>query len=99
MLDRFLRRRPRPKPLAEMTPEELDAALADRPALAMLLRHTLGLMQFAPARTADAVLARVSTVVDEALRRRLSPAEEHDYVMRELELIRRELLGDVEGGA
>ena len=94
MLEWFRRRGQRPKSLAEMTPEELDAAMADHPELALLLRHALGLMQFAPPQTADAVLARVGGIVDEVLQRRLSPMEEHDFVMRELEALRRALLAD-----
>ena len=94
MRDWFLRRGRRPKPLAEMTPEELEAALDGHPELALLLRHTLGLMQFAPPRTAEAVLARVGEIIDDVLRRRLSPDEEHAFVMREMEAIRR----DVERG-
>lgn len=92
MIEWFRRRGQRPKPLAEMTPDELDAVLEGHPELEHLLRHTLGLMQFAPARSAEVVLARVEWIVDEVLRRRLSPADEHDYVMRELEAVRRELL-------
>ena len=92
MRDWFRRRGQRPKPLAEMTPEELEAALDGHPELALLLRHTLGLMQFAPARPAEAVLTRVGGIVDDVLRRRLSPEEEHAFVMREMEAVRRELL-------
>ncbi len=99
MLEWFRRRGQRPKPLAEMTPEELDAALAGHPELVSLLRHTAGLMQFAPARTAGAVMERVATIVDEVLRRRLSPAEEHDFVMREMEAVRQTLLTPPEPGA
>ena len=99
MRDWFLRSGRRPKPLAEMTPEELEAALDGHPELALLLRHTLGLMQFAPARTAEAVLARVGGIVDEVLRRRLSPEEEHAFVMREMDAVRRMLLSpDGSGG-
>ena len=92
MLEWFKRRGQRPKPLAEMTPEELDAALEGHPELASLLRHTFCLMQFAPPRTAAAVLERVGAIVDETLRRCLSPADEHDFVMREMEAVRRMLL-------
>ena len=92
MREWFRRRGRQPKPLAELTPEELDAVLEGHPELAYLLRHTLGIMQFAPARTADAVLARVGALIDEALRRKLSPEQEHDYVMREMEAIRQALL-------
>lgn len=92
MLEWFKRRGQRPKPLAELTPDELDAVLAGHPELEALLRHTLGVMQFAPPRVAEAVLARVGAIVDEVLRRRLSPEEEHDYVMREMEAVRRMLV-------
>lgn len=87
----FRRRGRQPKPLAEMTPEELDAVLAAHPELAALLRHALGVMQFAPGRSADAVLARVGAIVDEALRRQLPPDAEREYVLRELERVRREM--------
>ncbi|HEX5503597.1 MAG TPA: hypothetical protein VFW96_13315 [Thermomicrobiales bacterium] len=92
MFEWFRRRGQQPKPLAEMTPEELDAALAAHPELAALLRSTLGIMPFAPGRTADAVLARVGAIVDEALRRQLPPDAEREYVLRELERVRREML-------
>ena len=98
MRDWFRRHGRRPKTLAETTPGADEAALDGHPELALLLRHTLGLMQFAPARTAEAVLARVGGIVDDVLRRRLSPEEEHAFVMREMEAVRRELMGsgDVE---
>lgn len=99
MLDWFKRRGQRPKTLAELTPEELDAVLDGHPELAYLLRHTLGVMQFAPAHTADAVLERVGQIVDEVLRRKLSPADEHDYVMREMEALRRMILAPAPPGA
>lgn len=92
MREWFRQRGQRPKPLAEMTPDELDAALAGHPELALLLRHTLGLMQFAPASTAEAVLVRVGGIVDEVLARKLSPADEHTYIMREMEAVRQALL-------
>lgn len=94
MLDWFKRRGQRPKPLAAMTPEELDAMLDGHPELAQLLRSSLGLMQFAPPRVAEQVLGRVEAIVDETLRRRLSPAAEHEYVLRELEGLRRMIVGD-----
>ena len=84
MLDWFKRRGQRPKVLAEMTPDELDAMLTGHPELEHLLRHSLGLMQFAPPRIAEQVLRRVEAIVDETLRRRLDPAAEHDFVMGEL---------------
>jgi hypothetical protein len=83
----FRRRGQRPKPLAEMTPEELDAVLAAHPELAALLRNALGVMQFAPQRSADAVLARVGAIVDEALRRQLPPDAERERVRRDIETI------------
>lgn len=98
MREWFKRRGQRPKALAEMTPEELDAMLAGHPELAHLLRHTLGIMQFAPAHTAEAVLARVGEIIDETLRRRLSPAEEHTFVMREMAAVRALLAGGAPGG-
>lgn len=98
MLDWFRRRGQRPKPLAELTPDELDALLAGHPQLEALLRHTLGVMQFAPPKVAASVFARVEQIVDETLRRRLSPDEEHAFVMAELETIRRMLAGQEAGG-
>ena len=95
MLDWFKRRGQRPKPLAEMTPDELDAMLAGHPELEHLLRNTLGLMQFAPPRVAERILGRVEAIVDETLRRRLSPDAEHEYVMGELEGLR-QMIGDDE---
>ena len=92
MLDWFKRRGQRPKALAEMTPEELDAMLAGHPELELLLRHSLGLMQFAPPRVAEQVLRRVEAIVDETLRRRLPPAAEHDFVMGELAALREVLV-------
>lgn len=88
MLDWFKRRGQRPKTLAEMTPDELDAMLTGHPELEYLLRHSLGVMQFAPPRVTEQVLRRVEEIVDETLRRRLSPAAEHDFVMGELEALR-----------
>lgn len=88
MLDWFKRRGERPKALAEMSPDELDAMLAGHPELEYLLRHSLGLMQFAPPRVAEQVLRRVEAIVDETLRRRLSPAAEHDFVMGEVAALR-----------
>ena len=99
MLEWFKRRGQRPKALAEMTPEELDAMLTGHPELVHLLRHTLGIMQFAPVHTADAVLARVGEIIDETLQRRLSPTDEHDFVVRELEALRALLAGGTPGGA
>lgn len=93
MLEWLRRRGQRPKPLAELAPEELDALLAEHPALEQLLRHTFSIMQFAPPRAGEVALARVGAIVDEVLRRRLPPHEEHAYVMRELEAVRR-LLAD-----
>lgn len=89
MLDWFKRRGQRPKTLAEMTPDELDAMLNGHPELAHLLRHSLGLMQFAPPRVAERVLTRVEAIVDETLRRRLSPEAEHEFVMAQLEDLRK----------
>lgn len=89
MLDWFKRRGQRPKPLAEMSPDELDAMLVGHPELEHLLRHSLGLMQFAPPRVAEAVLVRVEGIVDETLRRRLDPDAEHQFVMSQLEEIRK----------
>lgn len=91
MFEWFRRRGQRPKPLAEMTPEELDVVLAAHPELAILLRNALGVMQFAPGRSADMVLARVGAIVDEALRRQLPPDAEREYVLRELERLRRDI--------
>jgi hypothetical protein len=91
MLEWFRRRGQRPKRLAEMTPDELDAMLASHPQLESLLRHSLGLMQFAPPKVAESVLARVEQIIDETLRRRLSPDEEQAFVLKELETIRRML--------
>ena len=93
MLEWFKRRGQRPKRLAEMTPDELDAMLADHPQLETLLRHSLGVMQFAPPKVAESVLQRVEEIIDETLRRRLSPDEEHAFVMGELETVRRMLGG------
>jgi hypothetical protein len=93
MLEWFRRRGQRPKRLAEMTPDELDAMLADHPQLDALLRHTLGVMQFAPPKVAESVLQRIEEIIDETLRRRLSPEEEQDFVMGELETVRRMLAG------
>jgi hypothetical protein len=93
MLEWFRRRGQRPKRLSEMTPDELDAMLADHPQLDSLLRHTLGVMQFAPPKVAESVLHRIEEIVDETLRRRLSPDEEQAFVMQELETIRRMLAG------
>lgn len=93
MLDWFKRRGQRPKRLAEMTPDELDAMLAGHPQLETLLRHSLGVMQFAPPKVAESVLHRIEEIIDETLRRRLSPDEEHAFVMRELETVRRLLAG------
>lgn len=89
MLDWFKRRGQRPKRLAEMSPDELDAMLAGHPELEHLLRHSLGLMQFAPPRVAEQVLARVEEIVDETLRLRLDPEGEHTFVMSQLEEIRK----------
>jgi hypothetical protein len=93
MLDWFKRRGQRPKRLAEMTPDELDAMLADHPQLETLLRHSLGVMQFAPPKVAESVLQRVEEIIDETLRRRLSPDEEQAFVLGELETVRRMLGG------
>ena len=93
MLEWFKRRGQRPKRLAEMTPDELDAMFADRPQLETLLQHTLGVMQFAPPKVAESVLQRIEEIVDETLRRRLSPEEEQAFVLAELETIRRMLAG------
>ena len=93
MLDWFKRRGQRPKRLAEMTPDELDAMLADHPQLETLLRHSLGVMQFAPPKVAESVLQRVEEIIDETLRRRLSPDEEQAFVLGELETVRRMLAG------
>lgn len=93
MLDWFKRRGQRPKPLAEMTPDELDAMLVGHPELEHLLRHSLGIMQFAPPKVAERVLQRVEAIVDETLQRRLSPEAEHEYVMQQLEELRRLVVG------
>ncbi len=93
MLDWFKRRGQRPKRLAEMSPDELDAMLAGHPELEHLLRHSLGLMQFAPPRVAEQVLARVEEIVDETLRLRLDPEGEHEFVMSRLEEIRKIVVG------
>ena len=93
MLEWFKRRGQRPKRLAEMTPDELDAMLAEHPQLETLLRHSLGVMQFAPPKVAESVLQRVEGIIDETLRRRLSPDEEQAFVMGELETVRRMLGG------
>lgn len=92
MLDWFKRRGQRPKALAEMTPDELDAMLVGHPELEHLLRHALGVMQFAPPRLAERVLQRVEGIVDETLGRRLAPEQEHVFVMEQLEALRRDLL-------
>lgn len=89
MLDWFKRRGQRPKRLAEMSPDELDAILVGHPELEHLLRHSLGLMQFAPPRIAETVLVRIEEIVDETLRRRLDPDAEHDFVMGQLEEVRK----------
>lgn len=91
MLDWFKRRGQRPKRLAEMTPDELDTMLTGHPELELLLRHSLGVMQFAPPRVVEQVLQRVEGIVDETLRQQLSPAQEHDFVMRELATLQQEL--------
>lgn len=93
MLEWFRRRGQQPKRLAELTPDELDAMLIGHPQLETLLRHSLGVMQFAPPKVAESVLQRVEEIIDETLRRRLSPEEEHDFVMGELEVVRRMLAG------
>lgn len=90
MLDWFKRHGQRPKRLAEMSPDELDAMLVGHPELEHLLRHALGVLQFAPPRIAERLLARVETIVDETLRRRLTPEAEHDFVMRELQTLQAE---------
>ena len=90
MLDWFRRRGERPKRLAELSPDELDAILDGHPELAHLLRHALGILQFAPPRVAERVLARVEGIVDETLRRRLAPEAEHEFVMRELQALQAE---------
>lgn len=92
MLDWFKRRGQRPKSLAEMTPDELDEMLVGHPELEHLLRHSLGIMQFAPPRLAESVLQRVEGIVDETLRRRLPPEQEHAFVMNALEELRRDVL-------
>jgi hypothetical protein len=94
MLDWFKRRGQRPKTLAEMTPDELDAMLTGHPELEHLLRHSLGVMQFAPPRVAERVLQRVEAIVDETLRRHLPPDAEHEYVMAQLEELRRVMTND-----
>ena len=94
MLEWFRRRGQRPKRLAEMTPDELDAMLAGHPQLEALLRHSLGVMQFAPPQVAERVLRRVEGIIDETLRRRLSPEDEHAFVVGELEAVRRMLAGE-----
>jgi hypothetical protein len=88
MREWFRQRGRKPKRLAELTPDELDTLLVDHPELEYLLRHTLGVMQFAPPRTAELIMARVEAIVDETLRRRLPPDQEHDFIMRELEALR-----------
>lgn len=90
MLDWFKRRGERPKRLAELSPDELDAILEGHPELAQLLRHAIGILQFAPPRVAERLLARVEGIVDETLRRRLTPEAEHDFVMRELQALQEE---------
>jgi hypothetical protein len=90
VLDWFRRRGERPKRLAELSPDELDAILDGHPELAHLLRHAIGILQFAPPRVAERLLARVEGIVDETLRRRLSPEAEHDFVMRELQTLQEE---------
>jgi hypothetical protein len=93
MLEWFRRRGQQPKRLAEMTPDELDAMLVGHPQLESLLRHSLGVMQFAPPKVAESVLQRIEEIIDETLRRRLSPEDEHAFVMGELEVVRRMLAG------
>ena len=88
MLEWFKRRGQRPKQLAEMSPDELDAMLVGHPELEHLLRHALGVMQFAPPRIAEQVLVRVEGIVDATLRRNLDPEVEHAFVMQELEELR-----------
>jgi hypothetical protein len=88
MREWFRQRGRKPKRLAELTPDELDTLLVDHPELEYLLRHTLGVMQFAPPRTAELIMTRVEAIVDETLRRRLPPDQEHDFIMRELEALR-----------
>ncbi len=90
MLDWFKRRGERPKRLAELSPDELDAMLDGHPELAHLLRHAVGILQFAPPRVVEKLLARVEEIVDETLRRRLTPEAEHDFVMRELQTLQAE---------
>ncbi len=90
MLDWFRRRGERPKRLAELSPDELDAMLDGHPELAHLLRHAIGILQFAPPRVADKLLARVEEIVDETLRRRLTPEAEHEFVMQELQTLQAE---------
>jgi len=90
VLDWFKRRGERPKRLAELSPDELDAMLDGHPELAHLLRHAIGILQFAPPRVAEKLLARVEGIVDETLRHRLTPEAEHDFVMRELQTLQAE---------
>jgi len=94
MLEWFRRRGQRPKRLAEMSPDELDAMRAAHPQLKALLRHSLGVMHFAPPQVAERVLRRVEEIIDETLRRRLSTEDEHTFVMGELAAVRRMLAGD-----
>lgn len=98
MLDWFKRRGERPKRLAELAPDELDAILDGHPELAHLLRHAIGILQFAPPRVAEQLLARVEEIVDETLRRQLSPEAEHDFVMRELQTLQAEWAESGRGG-
>lgn len=91
MIEWFKRRGQRPKRLAELDADELDAMLAEHPGLEALLRHSLGIMQFAPSRVAERVLGRVEAIIDETLQRRLSPDQEQDFVLRELETLRHDL--------
>ncbi len=88
MFEWFKRRGQRPKRLAEMSPEELDAIFAGHPELEHLLRHSLGIMQFAPPRVAEQVLVQIEAIVDDTLQRNLSPDEEHHFVMGKLEEVR-----------
>jgi hypothetical protein len=98
VLDWFRRRGERPKRLAELNPDELDAMLDGHPELAHLLRHAIGILQFAPPRVAERLLARVEGIVDETLRRRLTPEAEHDFVMRELQTLQDEWAGSRRSG-
>lgn len=89
----FQRRGQQPKQLAELTPEELDTLLAEHPALEHLLRHSLGVMQFAPPRIAEQVLAQVEALVDEAVQRNLRPEDEEQLVLERLAQIQATLAG------